>query len=128
MEKKIMCIDDEEDILIMLEELFKSEGYMAQSTTDCEKALEAIEQERIPVVFTDLRMPVIDGMEVCKRVKKMGFPTRVFAISAYVDFYSLEQMVKAGFESHFPKPFNMEAVLSECRRAFEQLEQEGPAQ
>jgi len=124
MDKKIMCVDDEEDILIMLEELFKTEGYKAQGTTDCDEALKLIESERIPVVFTDLRMPVMDGMELCKRVKKFGFPTRVFAISAYVDFYSLEQMVEAGFESHFPKPFNMEAVLAECRRAFEQLEAE----
>lgn len=124
MEKKIMCIDDEEDILVMLEELFRTEGYHAQSTTDCERALEIIERERIPLVFTDLRMPVIDGMEVCRRVKRLDFPTRVFAISAYVDFYNIEQMVEAGFESHFPKPFNMEAVLAECRRAFEQLETE----
>ena len=124
MEKKIMCVDDEEDILVMLKELFRTEGYTADGTTDCEKALEVIERERIQVVFTDLRMPVMDGLELCRRVKKLPFPTRVFAISAYVAFYSLEQMVEAGFESHFPKPFNLGAVLAECKRAFQQLEDE----
>ena len=125
MDKKVLCVDDEEDVLIMLEELFRSEGYAIRSTTDGEKALKIMEQERIPVLFTDLRMPKMDGMELCKRVKQLDFPTRVFAISAYVDFYNIEQMVEAGFESHFPKPFNMDAVLSECRRAFEQLEESG---
>ena len=127
MEKKVLCVDDEEDILMMLAELFRSEGYAAQTTTDGSEALELIKQERIPVVFTDLRMPKMDGMELCQEIKKLDFPTRVFAISAYVDFYNIEQMVEAGFESHFPKPFNMEAVLAECHRAFEQLEAEGSA-
>ena len=122
MEKKILFVDDEEDILEMLECLFVTEGYSIFRTTNGHEGLEILKREKIRVAFLDLRMPEIDGVELCRRIKEHDHGARVFALSAYVDAIPALDDANAGFEKHFRKPFNADEVLRAAAEAFEELE------
>ena len=121
MDKVVLCVDDEAPILTMYEQLFKSCGYSPRCSIDGEEALRILEQEHIRVVFTDLRMPKMDGMTLCRRVKDIAPDAQVFAVSAYVDANSEDQFREAGFTASFGKPFNMKELLAACAKAFEDI-------
>ena len=124
MDKKVIFVDDEEMILTMLATLAKSRGYEPYCVENGLEALEIIEKEHIHILFTDLRMPKIDGMELCKRAKAHNPSLHVFAVSAFVDAYSEEQFKEAGFDGFFQKPFMIDDILNTCAIAFEKVAQE----
>ena len=74
------------------------------------------------VFFLDLRMPTMDGMELCRRIKQLRPSAHVFALSAYVGAYSEEELCDAGFNACFSKPFKLDELLEVCTRAFGEQE------
>ena len=122
MKKKILFVDDEKSILDVLRALFASEGYEPHCSLDGREALEIVRREHIHVCFVDLRMPVMDGMELCRQIKQIEPSASVYALSAFVDAYTPEQYDEAGFAGCFSKPFKIGALLKAARTAFEKLE------
>ena len=123
LEKKILVVDDEPIILKVLRIMFHGRGYSAFCTTNGHEALKIMEKEHIRIVFTDLRMPVMDGMTLCRRVLEQKPQAKVFALSAYTERYSDDEYAEAGFSGHFPKPFNAEDLITACNEAFEKFRQ-----
>ena len=69
MAKRILVVDDEPDILKMVKFRLEKEGYEVATAVDGQKALDSIKAERPDLVFLDLRLPVMDGYEVCTTLK-----------------------------------------------------------
>jgi len=122
MEKKILFVDDERDILNALVTIFKSCGFEARSTMNAHEAMEIVKFEGVRVCFLDLRMPDIDGMELCGQIKHQEPKAKVFALSAFIDAYTPDQFKAAGFEAAFSKPFKVDALMNAAKKAFEMLE------
>ena len=125
MEKKILFVDDEKGILAILDCLFRGKGYSPRCTTSGTEALEILKRDDIKVVYTDLRMPEMDGTELCRRVRQLQPGAQVYALSAFVGSHSPEQFEAMGFAGVFTKPFNVPRLLDSCRAAFEKLEHAG---
>jgi len=125
MERKILIVDDERPILEALRRLFAASGYTVFFTTSGEQALEIMEREHIRVFFVDLRMPVMNGVELCRRIKEQDKTTYVYAVSAYTAALSRNQFHELGFQGWFKKPFKHEKLLEMCHDAFDKIEQEG---
>ena len=70
MKKKILIVDDHEDIVLMLTDRLEATGYEIHSASDGKQALELIEQESPHLVFLDLEMPRMSGMEVLHHLAK----------------------------------------------------------
>ena len=121
MEKRILFVDDEETILKVMTALFRRQGYVTFSTTDGNEALAIAEREDVQVFFLDLRMPVMDGVELCRRIKRLQPESHCFALSAYVEAYGDEALKQVGFEGSFPKPFKSSDLLAVAAEAFEKL-------
>ena len=68
MEKRVLFVDDEQSVLTVLATLFKLDGYVPRCTLDPEEAQEIVRSERVRVCFLDLRMPAMNGMELCRRI------------------------------------------------------------
>ena len=126
MGRRILFVDDEQPILNVLATLFRPQGYSTLCTTDGREALEIVRREHIRVCFVDLRMPAMDGMELCRRIKDIEPSALVHALSAFVDAYRPEQYRLAGFEGSVRKPFKIDALLEAARAAFEKLEKSNP--
>lgn len=127
MEKRVLCVDDEPDVLKMMELALGSAGYKATCTSDGMEALLMMRHDRIRVLLVDLRMPKMDGMELCRRAKELDPGARVYAISAYVNAYTPEQFEAAGFDGYLRKPFQIKQLQNICRAAFIDLEKDADA-
>ena len=81
--EKILLIDDSPDILTHLSEYLKNEGYEVESSMDGERAISMIERKCYDVIFTDLMMPNIDGMEVLKYVTQHSRESICMILTGY---------------------------------------------
>ena len=84
MKARILIVDDEERICKMLARHFQYLDYNVETAANGQKALEIMEQTKIDVVISDIRMPVMDGVELLKRIRREYPMTRVVMITGYV--------------------------------------------
>lgn len=122
-EKQILFVDDEKSILDVLATLFRPGGYVPRCSMDGREALEIVKRDHVRVCFVDLRMPIMDGMELCRQIKRIEPSASVYALSAFVDAYTPEQYREAGFDGYFRKPFKIDALLEAARTAFEKMKE-----
>ncbi len=114
MAKKILVVDDEVDILEVLTFRLEKLGYEVSSAADGQKALDLLEKEIPDLILLDLRLPVIDGYEVCRRVKKekkwKNIPIIMLTASSAI---KVEKMVeKYNVEGCMMKPFEYEKLIA----------------
>ncbi len=92
MNKRILIVDDEKPTLEMLEMLLEGYGYEVLLAENGEQALAIYEKERPPIVLTDIKMPLLDGMEVLDRIKRANPKAEVIVVTGHGD---VDQAVKA---------------------------------
>ncbi len=120
MEKKILIVDDEAHIRMLigqtLEEL-EDEGVEFLTAENGEIALEIIQQEKPQLVFLDVMMPKMNGMEVCRRVKKELQMNDVFIILLTAKGQELDRQKgqEVGADIYMTKPFDPEVLLNKAR-------------
>ena len=122
MEKKILFVDDEERILDMLEKLFSRANYTVRCAESAEKALDILRQESIMVMVLDLKLPGMNGVELCKHIRKQNPICIIYALTGYANLFNLLECRGAGFDDFFVKPVNPEVLLKASQEAFEKIE------
>ncbi len=122
MEKKILFVDDEEGILDMLEKLFSRANYTVRCAESAEKALDILRQESIMVMVLDLKLPGMNGVELCKHIRKQNPVCIIYALTGYANLFNLLECRGAGFDDFFVKPVNPEVLLKAFQEAFEKIE------
>jgi DNA-binding response OmpR family regulator len=121
-EKKILVVDDEVPILDMLKDLFSRRGYQVVTAQSAEKALDILRKESIMVMFLDLKLPGMSGIDLCKRIRKETRLPIIHAFTGHENVFSLLQCRTAGFDDFFSKPANLSILLKAADTAFEKLE------
>jgi two-component system, OmpR family, alkaline phosphatase synthesis response regulator PhoP len=120
MEKKILIVDDEAHIRMLLaqtlEEL-EDEGVEFYTAENGEEALDVIRNERPSLVFLDVMMPKMNGMEVCRKVKKELGMQEVFIVLLTAKGQEMDRQrgTEVGADVYMTKPFDPEAILSKAR-------------
>ena len=121
-EKKILVVDDEVLITDMLKTALGSEGYTALTAGSAEEALEILKRESIMVMFLDLNLPGMNGLDLCKKIRKKNTIGVIFAMTGYSNFYGLLDCRTVGFDDFFVKPFKLDVLLKSVQEAFERLD------
>ena len=120
MEQKILIVDDEAHIRMLiaqtLEEL-EDEGVNFFSAENGEEALEIIRKENPQLVFLDVMMPKMNGMEVCRRVKKELALDKVLIVLLTAKGQELDRQKgqEVGADLYMTKPFDPEMILKKAR-------------
>ena len=120
MEQKILIVDDEAHIRMLiaqtLEEL-EDEGVEFLTAENGEIALEIIQKENPKLVFLDVMMPKMNGMEVCRRVKKELQLDNVFIVLLTAKGQELDRQrgQEVGADVYMTKPFDPEIILSKAK-------------
>ena len=99
--KKILIVDDEPSILRLLSQLSTKAGYEVFTAESGRDALKIIEENNIMVMFFDLNMPVMNGMELCKSVKSIKPMSIIYAITGYASLFELSGCLDFAFEDYF---------------------------
>lgn len=127
--KKLLIIDDEENMLHMLNALLSKAGYDITTALGGQEALAIIEKERFDFVLCDVKMPGLSGLEVLQQMHQLEhFPT-VIMMSAYGNFDTAITAMKSGAYDFISKPFKKDEVLLALKKAEEreQLREENVA-
>ncbi len=122
MRKRILVVDDEEGIRFILEKAFAKEGYEVTSAESAEKALEILHEEIFPVQFIDLQLPGMNGIELCKKIRKDNPTSILIAITGYASVFQIVEARDAGFDDYFLKPFQVNDLVSAVKEAFKRLD------
>jgi len=121
MPQKILIVDDESHIRMLinqtLEEL-EDEGVEFLSADNGEAALDLIQDEKPDLVFLDVMMPKMNGMEVCRRVKKELKFNDVFIVLLTAKGQEMDRQrgQEVGADVYMTKPFDPEAILNKAKQ------------
>jgi two-component system response regulator FixJ len=117
----IHVVDDEDAIRRSLEFLLRAAGYRVQCWADGEDFLQRVDKTIPACVLLDIRMPIIDGLEVQKRMTENGFDFPVIMMTGHGDIALAVQTMMAGAADFMEKPFDREKLLRSLAVAFERL-------
>ena len=108
--KKILIVDDEISILNLFKKAFERKGYAVGTAETAEEALENLKTEQFKVMFLDLLLPGMDGLDLCREIRKDAPNALIFAITGHANQFELMDCLDAGFDGYFLKPIDI-AVL-----------------
>ena len=116
---KVLIVDDEPDILLMLRINLEAEGYQTALAADGETALRRIEDEEPDVMLLDVMMPVMDGWSVLEHLNERPTPPRVIVLSAKTATRDMIRALDLGAAEYLTKPFDPEGLLATVRRVLD---------
>ena len=109
---KVLIVDDEPDVLLLLRIELEAEGYETLLAADGETAIRRILEERPDVVLLDVMMPVVDGWGVLQRLAEQRFDVRVIVLSAKASDSDVAHALDLGAHEYVTKPFEPAALLA----------------
>ena len=127
--KKILIVDDEDDILHFLELVLREKGYEVATASGGHEALTKAQLERPDLVLLDIMMPQMDGWEVLKllRVDEETAHIPVAMLSARTEAKDRVQGLQEGAIDYICKPFALPELLSKIEGIFSQIGERGQA-
>jgi two-component system nitrogen regulation response regulator GlnG len=114
---RILIVDDEEEIRLILSSILKKEGFKVITAPDGEQAMKKMSLDTPDAVLLDVRMPGISGMDVLKKIKAIDSNLPVVIVTAYADTHQVVQAIKEGAYDYLVKPFDNNEVVWVTKRA-----------
>uniref|UniRef100_A0A7V4LDH5 Sigma-54-dependent Fis family transcriptional regulator n=1 Tax=Desulfobacca acetoxidans TaxID=60893 RepID=A0A7V4LDH5_9BACT len=120
MPEKILVVDDEPNMLRLLKTILTDKtGYEVETTNNPLEVSGLVQQQRPDLVVTDLKMPLVDGMDLIDIIKKIDPLIPVIVITAYGTIETAEAAIQKGAYDFITKPFRKESILITIKRALE---------
>jgi len=114
---KILIVDDELNMRLVLSAMLKKEGYEVASASDGREALQILKSSKIAVVVTDLKMPDIDGMELLNHISEQHPEIPVIMITAHGTVATAVEALKKGALDYITKPFDIDELKNVISKA-----------
>ncbi|MGH9460566.1 MAG: sigma-54-dependent transcriptional regulator, partial [Vicinamibacteria bacterium] len=124
MKPRILVVDDEEPIRKTMRMTLEYEGFEVSEAASGAEALQSVESDPPDLVFLDIKMPGIDGLDALKQLKEISPATQVIIISGHGNVETAVQATKLGAFDFIEKPLETERVLLAVRNAAERKELE----
>jgi response regulator RpfG family c-di-GMP phosphodiesterase len=117
--RRVLIVDDERDIRTTLHAVFGSAGYECRTAPNGREAARLFETERSPLTITDLKMPVMDGLQLLQHLKARDADAAVIMLTGAADLTTAVESLKRGASDFILKPVNLDQVLLAAERALE---------
>ena len=114
---KILIIDDERSIRNSLKEILDDEGYDVEVAENGQQGVEMVEKEKYDVIFCDIKMPIMDGVETLAKLTAMGIDSAVVMISGHADVATAVDCIKKGAFDFIEKPLDLNRILITIKNA-----------
>lgn len=129
----ILVVEDDQDMCDFIEEILSERGYAVSTAANGKEALDRLEERQFPVVVSDLKMPVMDGITLLDKIgARATVKPFVILITAFGDIDDVIKLINRGAYDYIIKPFKMDQLLISVgkavgelalRRKIEELEQ-----
>ncbi|GBE15715.1 alkaline phosphatase synthesis transcriptional regulatory protein PhoP [bacterium BMS3Abin14] len=116
---KVLIVDDEREIILLLEQILKEEGFQVLMARDGQQGYDIFMRERPRLVVSDAMLPKLHGFELCKRIKEeAGESTRVMILTAVYKKYKYKGKVEKeyGVDEYLDKPFQITEFIDTLYR------------
>ena len=117
--KKILIIDDERSIRTTLKEILEFEKYIVETAQDGIEGYKMAERKNFDLIFCDIKMPKIDGIEILKKLVENNILSPIVMISGHGDIETAVQTLKIGAFDYIEKPLDLNRVLTCVRNALD---------
>ena len=118
-EKKyhILIVDDDRQLRIALEKIFRKDGYSVSTASNGIEACELVAQDEYDLIITDIRMPEKSGIELLNSIKKYDPEIPIIVMTAYGEPLSYQNAMEKGAIEYIHKPIKKDAILEIVRNA-----------
>ena len=117
--KHVLIVDDDRQVREVLHEIFLSNAYKCQVANDGREGLEIFRATRPPLTVTDVKMPVMDGLEFLKSIRGLDADAAVIVLTGVGDIKTAIESLKVGAYDFIIKPVNVDELLIAAERAME---------
>lgn len=108
---EILIVDDEASLREICRDALEDAGYEVHEAKDGREALDFLGKKSVDLVITDLRMPVMNGLELLKKVKERELEVSFLVMTGFGTIETAVESMKVGADDYLPKPFNINHLL-----------------
>ena len=124
----ILLVDDEPNIIELAQIYLEREGFQVISAQDGEEALVAVEEQRPALMILDLMLPVLDGLEVCRRLRGKKDPISILMLTARDEDIDKILGLELGADDYLTKPFNPRELVARVKAVLRRGGEQEPDQ
>ena len=123
----LLIVEDEETVLKQLVKSFSAIFTNILTAKNGEEATEIYfdyhkkNEKFVDIIFTDLHLPIMDGLEFCERIKPYNDKQIIIASSAYADVNNLQKIIDLGIYKFIPKPINFSSMFETIVKSLEKI-------
>jgi DNA-binding response OmpR family regulator len=117
MGEKILVVDDEMSMRDMMHNALADGGYDVLLADGSEEALDAVDREDVAIVFLDLKLFGMNGIELCKEIRKRKPMIILYAMTGWSGLFEIEECREAGFDDYFMKPLRIDVIYKAVEEA-----------
>jgi DNA-binding response OmpR family regulator len=118
---KLLVVDDEAEICEFLKSFFEERDYQVKAATSGHEALKLVDEFKPHVVLLDIKMPVMDGVQVLEAIKKRAPRMKVIMVTAIETRDKIEECLRKGADNYITKPLSLEYLENDVREKIESL-------
>lgn len=115
----VLVVDDEPEMREFLEIMLKRDGYIVDTAPDGARALDKMENTLFDLAIVDIQMPVMNGIELLRRINEKSPETTVIMITAYASHETAIEAMKLGAYDYITKPFKIDEIKLVIKKAIE---------
>lgn len=121
MPKQILIVDDEPSIIVPVQFLMEQNGYDVMVAFSGEEAMEIIAEKKVDLILLDIMLPVIDGFEVCQRVREnlRWNEIKIILLTALGSDANVEKGLALGADAYITKPFSNIEIVDKVKKLLE---------
>ncbi|MBN1822037.1 MAG: response regulator [Prolixibacteraceae bacterium] len=117
--KKILVVEDDQDIRELLVETLKRSDFEVDTAENGKTGLEKFRKQKYDLILTDIRMPVMDGLKMLKKIKKEDSRMPIVVITAYPSVDSAVECLVEGADDYLVKPIKFDDLNVKIQKALE---------
>jgi two-component system alkaline phosphatase synthesis response regulator PhoP len=122
MEKTILVVEDDAGIRVVLQDTLASQGYDVVTAENGIKGLELAKQLRPDLVILDVMLPMMDGYEICKRIRKEGITSPVMMLTVKDEEVDKVLGLELGADDYMTKPFSVKELSARVKALLRRVE------
>jgi len=122
MQKRILIVDDEEDLREILRHNLTKNGYKVLEAEDGIQALQVLERKSVDLIILDIMMPEKDGYEVCREIQARKLDIPIIFLTAKDSEFDEVLGLELGADDYIKKPFSVKALISRIRTVLRRID------
>jgi DNA-binding response OmpR family regulator len=122
MEKTILVVEDDAGIRIALQDALAHQGYQVEAVEDGRKGLEIAKKSKPDLIILDVMLPLMDGFEICKTLRREGITSRVMMLTVKDDEVDKVLGLELGADDYVTKPFSLKEISARVKALLRRVE------